>query len=158
MKKILNLYLCTFFLSIVVHAQVPNQFSPGEIVSSSKVNANFAYLANMIGNDNVTEMMVCNASGVANNKYYYALCYATDNQTFENQLPLELNMAIKTGSNRFVPHKHTGYTDEPFDRCISINEVFKNKWILFQSEKYFRLDGAVYYLTENHIFYKLNTQ
>ena len=42
----LYLCLCTFFLSVVVHAQVPNQFSPGEVVSSSKVNQNFQYLDN----------------------------------------------------------------------------------------------------------------
>jgi len=53
MKKLITLFV--LITPLMLNAQVPNQFSPGEIVSSSKVNANFAYLANMIGNDNVTD-------------------------------------------------------------------------------------------------------
>lgn len=155
MKKMLSLYLCTFFLSVVVHAEVPNQFSPGEIVSSSKVNANFAYLANMIGNDNVTAMMVCNASGVVNDKYYYALCYATDNQTFENNLRISHTFLYNDGSLKF--QNEPLHFEHSINNGISLNDIFKSKWILFETKRIITSQNGTprrYY--ENHIFFKIN--
>ena len=81
MKHLLSATL--ILLSTLSYAQVPNSFSSGETISSSQINANFAYLANSIKNDEVTAMMVCNRSGTYNDTFYYALCYSTDNQTFE---------------------------------------------------------------------------
>ena len=159
MKKMLSLYLCTFFLSVVVHAEVPNQFSPGEIVSSSKVNANFAYLANMIGNDNVTAMMVCNASGVANNKFYYAFCYSTDNQTFEDNIGLTMTYMYASSYYRSNTYSILP-EDNPnrFNNCISLNDIFKKKWIIFDTIKEVNwLSVNEVRVIESHLFFKLNS-
>jgi len=159
MKKILNLYLCTFFLSIVVHAQVPNQFSPGEIVSSSKVNANFAYLANMIGNDNVTAMMVCNASGIANEKYYYGECLSTDNQTFENDMVFTKKWINYEYNSWWDLRKTTSSSNSnhKLDHCISMNDLFNNKWIIFDSQYDYIILGTKPHFFEKHIFFKLRS-
>ena len=61
MKHLLSATL--ILLSTLSYAQVPNTFSSGETISSSQINANFAYLANSIKNDEVTAMMVCTSSG-----------------------------------------------------------------------------------------------
>ena len=70
-------------LSTLAFGQEPNTFSSGETISSSKINANFAYLANGILKDNVIAMMVCQAEGFTESGvYYYASCYSSDDQTF----------------------------------------------------------------------------
>ena len=76
MKYLLSATL--LLLSTLSYAEeVPNTFSSGDTISSSQINANFAYLANAIKNDEVTAMMVCNRSGLYNDTFYYALCYST---------------------------------------------------------------------------------
>ena len=41
-------------LSTLAFGQVPNTFSSGETISSSKINANFSFLANAMGSGNIT--------------------------------------------------------------------------------------------------------
>ena len=160
MKKLVTLFV--LITPLLLNAQVQNQFSPGEIVSSSKVNANFAYLANMIGNDNVTAMMVCNASGIANEKYYYGECLSTDNQTFENNMLFTKNwinyeyntywdLRKNTSTSNSVEDKHN------IDNCISMNDLFNNKWIIFDSQYDYVVLGAKPHFFEKHIFFKLRT-
>jgi len=153
------LFIFFIFKIINVNAQVPNQFSPGEIVSSSKVNANFAYLANMIGNDNVTAMMVCNASGVANDKFYYAFCYSTDNQIFEDNVGLATTYMYassyyRSNTIQMLPDDHP----ERFNNCISLNNIFNNKWVIFDSIKEVNwIDNNNMRIFEKHIFFKLRS-
>jgi len=55
-------------LSTLAFGQVPNTFSSGETISSSKINANFAYLADAIKNGEIEAMMICRDSGMLNEK------------------------------------------------------------------------------------------
>ena len=95
MKHLLS-SITLLFLSTVAFGQVPNTFSSGETISSSKINANFAYLADGILKDNVTAMMVCQAEGFTESGvYYYASCYSSDDQTFEGTVSLKIKLSLK---------------------------------------------------------------
>ena len=90
MKHLLS-SITLLLLSTLAFGQVPNTFSSGETISSSKINANFAYLADGILKDNVTAMMVCQAEGFTESGvYYYASCYSSDDQTFEGTVSLKI--------------------------------------------------------------------
>ena len=58
MKHLLS-SITLLLLSTVAFGQVPNTFSSGETISSSKINANFSFLANAMGSGNVSAMMMC---------------------------------------------------------------------------------------------------
>ena len=58
MKHLLS-SITLFLLSTLAFGQVPNSFSSGETISSSKINANFSFLENAMGSGNVTAMMMC---------------------------------------------------------------------------------------------------
>ncbi len=62
MKHLLS-SITLLLLSTLAFGQVPNTFSSGETISSSKINANFSFLANAMGSGNVTAMMFCGARG-----------------------------------------------------------------------------------------------
>ena len=84
MKHLLS-SITLLLLSTLAFGQVPNTFSSGETISSSKINANFAFLADSIKNDNITAMMVCKTSGYkpTDNTFYFGDCFSTENQAFE---------------------------------------------------------------------------
>ena len=84
MKHLLS-SITLLLLSTLAFGQVPNTFSSGETISSSKINANFAYVASAIKNDDITAMMVCGKSGFdTQDKFFYGGCVSTDNQTFSS--------------------------------------------------------------------------
>ena len=56
MKHLLS-SITLLLLSTLAFGQVPNTFSSGETISSSKINANFSFLADAIKNDNITAQM-----------------------------------------------------------------------------------------------------
>ena len=121
MKHLLSATL--ILLSTLSYAQVPNSFSSGETISSSQINANFAYLANSIKNDEVTAMMVCTSSGYNESKYYYGNCFSTDNTTF-NTNAIELNFSYYQSYLTYVSPNNN----------IEFKELFNNKWILYNSD------------------------
>ena len=94
--KRLSFSITLLLLSTLAFGQVPNTFSSGETISSSKINANFAYVASAVKNDNVTAMMVCSTSGFYNDKFYYAFCDSTNDQTFESGIGLKRKLTSAT--------------------------------------------------------------
>ena len=146
MKHVLTTSL--ILLSTLSYAQVPNTFSSGETISSSQINANFAYLANAIKNDEVTAMMVCGVSGYFESKFYYGNCFSTDNTTFNtDSIELYSNYSF-SATTRIGPINY-----------IEFKELFNNKWILYSSD----LSSAApvinyYYFNQQHIFYKISDQ
>ena len=80
-------------LSTLAFGQVPNTFSSRETISSSKINANFSFLANAMGSGNVSAMMKCDMllfsdednPNIQNDQYLtngipaFSSCYASDN-------------------------------------------------------------------------------
>ena len=113
MKHLLS-SITLLLLSTLALGQVPNTFSSGETISSSKINANFAYLADSILKDNVTAMMVCRDWGIANNvDFVFGRCSATDNTTFSND-------------------GYTGGTDSNFRTWenISLEKTLTERWLL----------------------------
>ena len=94
MKKNLLSSTTLLLLSTLAFGQVPNTFSSGETISSSKINANFSFLANAMGSGNITAMMHCGGEvGVVdmdnlvndvgevytNPQVAYSNCLSTDN-------------------------------------------------------------------------------
>ena len=92
--KRLSFSITLLLLSTLAFGQVPNTFSSGETISSSKINANFSFLANAMGSGNVTAMMHCggevgivdvdNTDRVQEEVYTspqvaYSNCHTTDN-------------------------------------------------------------------------------
>ena len=58
MKYLLS-FITLLLLSTVAFGQVPNTFSSAEKISSSKINANFSFLANAMGSGKIDAMMHC---------------------------------------------------------------------------------------------------
>ena len=145
MKHLLSATL--ILLGTLSYAQVPNSFSSGETISSSQINANFAYLANSIKNDEVTAMMVCGSSGYNESKYYYGNCFSTDNTTF-NTNAIELNFSYY--------HSYVTYVSP--NNNIEFKELFNNKWILYNSDISAVTRNSDVYTIQKHIFYKISDQ
>ena len=141
MKHLLN-SITLLLLSTLAFGQVPNTFSSGETISSSKINANFAYLAESIKNGNISAMMVCQSAGYNNddNKFYYGKCSSTDNQTFGTQ-SLYLYMYDRTNNQAYISSSNT----------IGLNELFSNKWLLYNSNWGAHSSGVF----QKHVFYKV---
>ena len=53
-------------LSTLAFGQVPNTFSSGETISSSKINANFSFLADAMARGDLKKMMFCKSKYVVN--------------------------------------------------------------------------------------------
>ena len=156
MKHLLS-SITLLLLSTLAYGQVPNTFSSGETISSSKINANFAYVSSAIKNDNITAMMVCEHSGFSNGKYYYAGCYSTNDETFENSIQI---------STRFISNSSSQGMTLTFNNAISLKNLFDNKWILYDSKYH----GATVsqaesssgypitnYIFQKHTFYKVSS-
>ena len=144
MKQLLS-SITLLLLSTLAFGQVPNTFSSGETISSSKINANFAFLAAAIENDEIKAMMVCETSGIANqdkSKYYYGWCSSTDNTTFGS------------GTKELLYFKGGGQKDYVYpENYISIEDLFTNKWILYYSS----MSRGDNYQMQNHVFYKVSS-
>ena len=153
-------FITLLLLSTLAFGQVPNTFSSGETISSSKINANFAYLANAIKNDDITAMMICRISGYSNstNKLFYGLCSSTDEQSFQSTFTL--HKSYFNAKNNLIEEKELGN----LSNCISQADLFNNNWVLFDSDQDIAIhsvgNGAsehtVYFL-ERHVFYKVSS-
>ena len=119
MKHLLS-SITLLLLSTLALGQVPNTFSSGETISSSKINANFAYLADSIKNGEISAMMICQSSGYNNDdsKFYYGKCSSADNQTFGTQF-LYLHMYDRTTNQTYIESKNT----------LDLRELFLNRWL-----------------------------
>ena len=154
MKHLLS-SITLLLLSTLAFGQVPNTFSSGETISSSKINANFAYVASAIKNDNITAMMVCEASGATSEDiFYFAECHSTNGQTFENSVSLRVK-SIRLYPGSMVTKLQDSGT---FSNGISLTNVFNNKWVL-QNSIYSQSQKDTNYtiITQKHIFYKISS-
>lgn len=155
MKHLLS-SITLLLLSTLAFGQVPNTFSSGETISSSKINANFAYVASAIKNDNITAMMVCSLSGYSGNDFYYSRCFSTNDQEFETVTlnSIFINMENSTTRSDAFNIQNSGDS-------INLKNLFNNKWILYDSKSSMTSyhDGhddeqrLVHY--QKHIFYKV---
>ena len=149
MKHLLS-SITILLLSTLAFGQVPNTFSSGETISSSKINANFAYLADSIKNDNISAMMVCASSGYTSTtpkKFYYGNCFSTDNTEF----------TINNGIRLYLSYYGTYTTYVVPDNYIEFKDLFNNKWILFDSKVNPVIVSSDVYVIQKHIFYKVSS-
>ena len=149
MKHLLS-FITLLLLSTLAFCQVPNSFSSGETISSSKINANFSFLANAMGSGNVTAMMHCTGNtGVIdegypnrmtsekyeNSKIVYSYCHSTDNTTFQ---PSHSGCVLKgfqhdDGVGGFYCQSSYARTFKSF---ITAEKLLEEKWILAQIINY----------------------
>ena len=82
MKHLLS-SITLLLLSTVAFGQVPNTFSSGETISSSKINANFSFLANAMASGKVTAMKLCESHGqnLTNSKFVFGKFQTSDNSS-----------------------------------------------------------------------------
>ena len=115
MKHLLS-SITLFFLSTLAFGQVPNTFSSGETISSSKINANFSFLADAIARGNVDAMMVCQNYGKETNtdEFTFGKCSASDNSSFN------------TSGNGW--RDYVGYSKT--ESYMTLSDVLSEKWIL----------------------------
>ena len=150
MKHLLS-SITLLLLSTLAFGQVPNTFSSGETISSSKINANFAYLADAIKNDNITAMMMCATSGYTTSapiKFYYGNCFSTDDtQITSNINSTRLNLSYYNNYDTYVTPSN----------YIEFSNLFENKWILFNSFITGSTRNSDFYVVQKHIFYKVSS-
>ena len=154
MKHLLS-SITLILLSTLAFGQVPNTFSSGETISSSKINANFAYVASAIKNDNITAMMVCGMSGFYGDDFYFSRCSSTDDQSFQD-------IAIKNILQKKDSTSMSEWSITNSKNSISLTNVFNNNWVLFDSKIIMNdvNEGQTYdrmYLYQFHIFYKVSS-
>ena len=159
MKHLLG-SITLLLLSTLAFGQVPNTFSSGETISSSKINANFAYLAQAIKSDNISAIMICKTSGYksSDNTFYFGDCFSSDSQTFET-IPTLVKSYFQSYNQRYEQK----YVDN-VPRCISLSDVFNGKWVLYQSNEGLssssrQSNNTEYFVfvNETHIFYKVSS-
>ena len=97
MKNLLS-SITLLLLSALAFGQVPNTFSSGETISSSKINANFLFLADAMARGDIVAIMKCEKEvvisegnpdytassyqlGFPNPTIAFTVCFSTDNQT-----------------------------------------------------------------------------
>ena len=88
MKHLLS-SITLLLLSTLAFGQVPNTFSSGETISSSKINANFSFLADAMARGKVTAMMMCRGLGYldrSNTSISHGENFITPEVTFYNCL------------------------------------------------------------------------
>ena len=142
MKQLLS-SITLLLLSTLAFGQVPNTFSSGETISSSKINANFSFLANAMGSGKLEAMMICKNMGYPKNQYgdsdyndfVYGECISTDNST-DN---FSTNFTSLSGNNRNFNY-------------INLKDLFNNKWILGGSTWWAQSSNYRYVQT---VFYKV---
>ena len=160
MKHLLS-SITLLLLSTVAFGQVTNTFSSGETISSSKINANFSFLANAIKNDNITAMMICTESGVHNEMYFYGNCFSTNSEIFTNDVDLKNRKKYKTNYGVYTQNWELANANDNYltDNAISLSDLFTKKWILYRSTVSPPIinDGYFYYGDEEHIFYKVSS-
>ena len=163
MKHLLS-SITLLFLSTVAFGQVPNTFSSGETISSSKINANFSFLSNAMAGGDVTAMMHCRnvrmidvenisrtyGEAYTNPTVAYAYCHSTDNSTSfiprSNICKMRyMNYEDTTG---WLCSSYQGMEDKK--SLITAQTLLNEKWILSQS--IFVYDDNVI-----NVFYKVSS-
>ena len=124
MKHLLS-SITLLLLSNLAFGQVPNTFSSGETISSSKINANFSFLADAMAGGNVTAMMLCESHGqnLTNSKFVFGKCQTSDNSSD----------AFTVGN--WVDARY-GYTNNN-DKQVSLEEIVNQNWLLVSSSEGF---------------------
>ena len=160
MKHLLST-ITLLLLSTLAFGQVPNTFSSGETISSSKINANFSFLADAMASGNVTAMMHCmgktllidetqpniaNGVNFVSPKIAYNECLSTDNTTFKDtQTGCPLGY-VDVYSGNF--QCSWGQLSSGF-LLITSDELLTNNWILIQK--------TVTDSGETNVFYKVSS-
>ena len=148
MKHVLS-SITLLLLSTLAFGQVPNTFSSGETISSSKINANFSFLADAMGNGNITAMMHCGGEvGVVdmdnfdndvgevytNPQVAYSNCMSTDNTSFigTSNLCLFPYYRYDSGVGGFFCSSYEGLKSNKRN-LITSKTLLDENWILSQS-------------------------
>jgi len=145
MKHLLS-SITLLLLSTLAFGQVPNTFSSGETISSSKINANFSFLANAMAGGNVAAMMHC--SGVvgmidlsnaqidaftvySNPKVAYSNCHSTDNTSFiESSNLCSFNYYYYTdGQGGFACQSSSNANLKWAHNLITAQSLLEDKWL-----------------------------
>ena len=103
-------------------------------------------------------MMICSASGYFNDKFYYGYCDSTDNQIFEDNIGLgKKNIWFSNQYGDIRTFEADNKEGHEVSNSISIDQIFENKWILYNSKpQYVEASGNIYFY-ETHIFYKVSS-
>ena len=145
MKHLLS-SITLLLLSTVAFGQVPNTFSSGETISSSKINANFSFLANAMAGGNVAAMMHCSgAVGMidlsnaqidaftvySNPKVAYSNCHSTDNTSFiESSKFCVINYYYYSdGDGGFACQSNSSTYLYWAHNLITAQSLLENKWL-----------------------------
>ena len=156
MKHLLS-SIIFLLLSTLAFGQVPNTFSSGETISSSKINANFSFLANAMGNGKLQAMMVCRDRWIGdleNNdlqdldqftspNIVFSNCIVPDNTTLRNLKACNYENTIPQGMCRYPSN---------VERAIFSRDLIDNGWILSFIERITNSENYIYYL-----FYKISS-
>ena len=142
-------FITLLLLSTLAFGQVPNTFSSGETISSSKINANFSFLADAMGNKNITAMMhfggevgVVDMDNLDNEvgdiyndpQVAYSNCMSTDNASFigTSNLCLFPYYRYDSGVGDFFCSSYQGLKTNKRN-LISSKTLLDENWILSQS-------------------------
>ena len=141
--KRLSFSITLLLLSTLAFGQVPNTFSSGETISSSKINANFSFLADSLAKGNLTAIIHC--FGSASIIDLDNLDNWTQYATFTNP-SVAYNNCISTDNVSFISNAKTcpiGYFDfltyecewppSSHNQLVSINEIFSDNWIQYSN-------------------------
>ena len=126
MKHLLS-SITLLLLSTLAFGQVPNTFSSGETISSSKINANFAYVASAIKNDNISAIMICKdvgevsetVNGTQEKQFAYAECFSSNDRVF-----------LESSNSGNDPQFYSDFKNFSLKNYITLLEIFNEKWIL----------------------------
>ena len=164
MKHLLS-SITLLLLSTLAFGQVPNTFSSGETISSSKINANFSFLADAMGSGKIDAMMHCAGEvemidlsnnqisayeGYTTPKVAYTNCHSTDNTSFiESSKFCKFDYyQYSSGNSRWECTSSNaskwGYN------LITAQSLLENKWIFSQ----FSFKDNSHYV---NIFYKVSS-
>ena len=140
MKHLLS-SITLLLLSTLAFGQVPNTFSSGETISSSKINANFSFLADAMGSGKLEAMMICKNMGYPRNQYgdsdyndfVYGECISTDNST-DNA---EESSSIKRRSTRKRKRKSCNYYEKNQDVIRENTKYINRNKKLKQANRFF---------------------
>ena len=144
-------------LSTLAFGQVPNTFSSGETISSSKINANFSFLANAMAGGNVTAMMACRGIHIGDTQnlvitheeefispqILFSKCLAPDNTTLSNINGCVLGYSLENGNC---------YSGGSKKRSIFSKDLIENGWVLSYIDKWGDGENNIYYY-----FYKVSS-
>ena len=151
MKNLLS-SITLILLSTLAFGQVPNTFSSGETISSSKINANFSYLANAMAAGNVVDIMLCKNIGLTdkdNPSISHGDNFISPVVTYYGCLPPDNTTVIPSTSICTINSLNNGFCQNGggISNAIIATDLISNGWIYYD---YNSIDAF-------HLFYKVSS-